>query len=46
MLAYPQERVSDLLHRCITGAKPYRTEIAEARITPEEKALLYFVLPI
>jgi hypothetical protein len=42
---YSQDRMLSLIRRCITGAKPYMTEIAESGLSGEEKALLYFVLP-
>ena len=43
---YSQERVLGLIRRCITGAKPFMEEIQSSDLSPEEKALLMFVLPL
>lgn len=44
--AYPKERVITLIQRTITGKQPYQMEINHANISEEEKALLFFVLPM
>lgn len=43
---YPLERVMRLLQEVVTGAKPYEEEIRESSLAEEEKALLYFALPL
>ena len=43
---YSEERVLLLIQRAIKGEKPYPQEVSSAPLTEEEKALLYFVLPI
>lgn len=43
---YPLERVMHLLQEVITGAKPYEEEIRDSSLEEEEKALLYFALPL
>lgn len=43
---YSEERVLLLIQRAIKGEKPYPQEVSSAPLTDEEKALLYFVLPV
>lgn len=43
---YPKERIKDLIKECIMGEKPYQEEIRLSNLSEEEKALLFFVLPI
>lgn len=43
---YPQEYLSDLCKRCITGARHFTEDIRISDLTEEEKALLYFALPL
>lgn len=43
---YPAERLETLIKKSITGARHYSEEIRNADITEEEKALLFFALPL
>lgn len=43
---YPPELLSDLCKRCITGSRHYVEEINASDLSEEEKALLFFALPI
>lgn len=44
--AYPKSHVISLIQHVITGAKPYPMEINHSNLSEEEKALLFFVLPM
>jgi hypothetical protein len=43
---YPEEKMIGLVRKVITGAKPYMEEIRQSDLSEEEKALLYFALPM
>lgn len=43
---YPPELLSELCKRCITGARYYVEEINTSDLNEEEKALLFFALPV
>lgn len=43
---YSEEYVQDLLRQCITGQRNYIDEVRDSMLSEEEKALLFFVLPI
>ena len=43
---YPPELLSELCKRCITGARHYAEEINASDLNEEEKALLFFALPV
>ena len=43
---YPQSRCMELIKSCITGTKPYTEEINHSNLSKEEKALLFFLLPM
>lgn len=43
---YPTDKVLNLIYSCVTGKRNYAEEINHSALTEEEKALLFFVLPI
>lgn len=43
---YSEEYVQNLLSQCITGQRNYVDEVRDSLLSEEEKALLFFVLPI